>query len=115
MTTKLERIINEFNPWHDFDNIQYHPLPLTETLPEKWKYQKKFLTNLLMSAKPLGRGLLVGSAFGLLANTVSDNPLFHDLKTGASFGSFIDFHQFMYRSAYHYLRAQIYQQPSPSK
>jgi len=60
MNKVLEKIANEINPLHDFDNIKFYNHIDKTSLSEKAKSQWKNLFFFTTLIKPLTRGTIMG-------------------------------------------------------
>jgi len=105
MVGKLESIVKELNPLHDFDRFKFYKMSeviLADDSDQKFDRLRKNLRFMLWTPKHLIRGMLIGASMGALAgmmssNIESSNDFYVAVVASGLFGSQLDMLQYLYR------------------
>lgn len=103
----LQKISNEFNPRHDFDNIEFYKFGDASSYAERDILFLKTMKNFLNVIKTFGRGGAVGGTLGIIGSCFFNYPPSRGFTEGFFIGGATDSIQYISRHTYHFIKKQF--------
>ena len=107
MNRTIEKILNEFNPAHDFDRIRRANMADSKNTNEFFKEVKQQAINVVSYIKPYIRGSIVGGVIGTAASYNSGQNPAEGAFVGAALGGAVDMTQYSIRYAYRFFTGKL--------